>query len=130
LTIYRKELKTMTKIEDIEQLSSKKVIKPKFSVGDTVKVWMKVVEGEKERVQPFQGTVIRIRGRGTGQSFTVRKVTGGVGVERVFPMKSPSLSKVEILRRGKVRRAKLFYLRERKGKSARVAERKESSPSS
>ena len=115
----------MVTIEEVEKLSSKKVQKPKFAVGDTVKVWTKVVEGEKERVQPFQGTVIRIRGRGTGQSFTVRKVTGGVGVERIFPMKSPSLAKIEILRRGKVKRAKLFYLRGKKGKSARVADRKE-----
>jgi len=112
-------------IEEIEKLSSGKTVKIEFAVGDTVKVWTKVVEGEKERVQPFQGTVIRMRGRGTGASFTVRKVTGGVGVERVFPMRSPSLAKIEILRRGKVRRAKLYYLREKKGKSARVAERKD-----
>jgi large subunit ribosomal protein L19 len=95
---------------------------PKFSVGDTVKVHYRVVEGEKERVQIFQGTVIARRGAGIKNSFIVRKVTAGVGVERIFPYHSRNITNVEVMRRGRVRRAKLFYLRHKKGKAARVAE--------
>ncbi len=93
---------------------------PDFKPGDTVKVHTKVVEAQKERIQAFQGTVIQIRGKGTGKTFTVRKITGGLGVERIFPYHAPSITKVEVLRRGKTRRAKLFYLRQRKGKAAQV----------
>lgn len=93
---------------------------PDFKSGDTVKVHIRVVEGQKERVQVFQGTVIKTRGKGTGKTFTVRKISGGLGVERVFPYHSPSITKVEVVRKGKVRRAKLYYLRERKGKAAQV----------
>ena len=98
---------------------------PAFAVGDTVKVHYRVVEGEKERVQIFQGTVIGRRGDGTRASFIVRKVTAGVGVERIFPLHSRNITNVEVVRAGRVRRAKLFYLRGKKGKAARVAELKE-----
>ena len=97
---------------------------PVFSVGDTVKVHVRVREGEKERIQVFEGMVIARRGGGVNASFTVRKISDGVGVERIFPLHSPILDKVEVARHGRVRRAKLFYLRERRGKSARVAEKK------
>ena len=97
---------------------------PVFSVGDTVKVHVRVREGEKERIQVFEGMVIARRGGGVNASFTVRKISDGVGVERIFPLHSPILDKVEVARQGRVRRAKLFYLRERRGKAARIAEKK------
>ncbi|UCF77978.1 MAG: 50S ribosomal protein L19 [Candidatus Eiseniibacteriota bacterium] len=96
---------------------------PDFGPGDTVRVHVKVVEGDKERTQLFEGVVVSRRGSGTRSTFTVRKVSGGVGVERIFPLSSPSISRVSVVREGRVRRAKLFYLRERKGKSARIEER-------
>lgn len=93
-----------------------------FSSGDTVRVHVRVIEGEKERIQIFQGVVIaRHRGH-TRSTFTVRKVSEGVGVERIFPLHSPGVHKIEVVRRGKVRRAKLFYLRERRGRAARITE--------
>ncbi len=95
---------------------------PDFSSGDTVKVHVKIKEGDKERIQVFQGTVIGRRGGGTGASFTVRKISSGIGVERVFPVCSPNLASIELIRRGKVRRNKLYYLRELTGKSARIKE--------
>ncbi len=98
---------------------------PAFAIGDTVKVHYKVVEGEKERVQIFQGTVIARRGAGIKATFIVRKVTAGVGVERIFPLHSQNITGVDVIRPGKVRRAKLFYLRGKKGKAARIAELKE-----
>ena len=93
---------------------------PDFTPGDTVKVHIRVVEAQKERIQVFQGTVIQVRGKGTGKTFTVQKISGGLGVERIFPYHSPSITKVEVVRRGKTRRAKLYYLRQRKGKAAQV----------
>jgi len=98
---------------------------PEFSVGDTVRVHYQVVEGNKRRTQVYEGTVIARHARGIGSSFTVRKVTGNVGVERIFVLHSSNIVKVEVTRRGRVRRAKLYYLRERKGKSARVPEKKQ-----
>ena len=98
---------------------------PEFRAGDTVKVHVRVVEGKKERIQIFQGVVIARRGGGTRETFTVRKISGGIGVERVFPLHSPVLDKIEVVRRGKVRRAKLYYLRELRGKAARIEERRE-----
>lgn len=95
-----------------------------FVPGDTVKVFVKVVEGEKERIQTFQGVVIRIRGEGVRASFTVRRVSYGVGVERVFPLHSPRIEKIQVVRRGRVRRAKLYYLRKLIGKAARLKERR------
>jgi large subunit ribosomal protein L19 len=95
---------------------------PRIIPGDTVKVHVKVKEGEKERVQVFQGIVIAIRGGGMRTSFTVRKVSSGVGVERIFPLHSPSIAKMEVLRHGKVRRAKLYFLRKKLGKAGRLKE--------
>jgi len=94
-----------------------------FNVGDTVKVYVKVVEGDKERIQPFQGVVIGRKGGGTRESFTVRKISFGVGVERVFPVCSPNVDRVELIKLGKVRRAKLYYLRTKKGKAAKIKEK-------
>ncbi len=91
---------------------------PIFHPGDTVSVHVKVIEGDKERIQQFQGIVMGIRGSGIGKTFRVRKISNGVGVERIFPIHSPSISKIELLREGKVRRAKLYYLRKLTGKSA------------
>jgi len=98
---------------------------PDFKSGDTLKVHVKIKEGDKERIQVFQGTVICRRGGGTGATFTVRKITGGIGVERIFPLHSPNIDKIEKLRSGAVRRAKLYYLRELTGKSARIKEQLE-----
>ncbi len=97
---------------------------PAFGPGDTVKVSIKIVEGEKERTQLFQGVVIKVRRGGVGSSFTVRRVTHGVGVERTFPLYSPLVEKVEVVRRGKVRRAKLYYLRGLSAKASRIKERR------
>src|ERR687883_1517487 len=98
---------------------------PDFRPGDTVKVHVRVVEGSRERIQVFQGFVLRRQGGGLRETFTVRKVSFGVGVERTFPVHSPSVAKVEITQKGRVRRAKLYYLRERRGKRARIRERRE-----
>ncbi len=97
---------------------------PEFAAGDTVNVHVRVVEGEKERIQQFQGVVIAFKGSGARRTFTVRKVSNGVGVERIFPVFSPKVAKIEVVRYGRVRRAKLYYLRERRGKSARIRERR------
>lgn len=97
---------------------------PEIRPGDTVKVHTKIKEGEKERIQVFTGIVIRRRGSGLNKTFTVRKVSYGTGVERIFPLHSPLVEKIEIVRRGKVRRARLYYLRERRGKSARIKEKR------
>ena len=99
---------------------------PPFAPGDTVKVHVKVKEGEKERIQVFQGLVIARKGGGVRETFTVRKVSQGVGVERTFPVHSPVLEKIEVERHGQVRRAKLYYLRDLRGKAARIAEKRDS----
>ncbi len=96
---------------------------PLFNIGDVVKVGVSIKEGEKERVQFFEGTVIAKKHGGISETFTVRKISGGIGVERVFPVHSPHVKTVEVLRKGKVRRAKLYYLRKRVGKAAKVKER-------
>ena len=101
---------------------------PHFRAGDTVNVHVKVVEGNRSRVQQFQGVVIRVQGSGVGRTFTVRKVSFGVGVERTFPLHSPIFEKIEVVTRGDVRRAKLYYLRELRGKAAKIRERRESTP--
>ena len=98
---------------------------PAFAPGDTLKVHVRVVEGNKERVQIFQGVVIRVQGSGIGRTFTVRKVSFGVGVERTFPLHSPIFEQIEIVTRGDVRRAKLYYLRNLRGKAAKIKERRE-----
>lgn len=97
---------------------------PDFAPGDTVKVSLRVVEGDKERIQVFQGVVIRIKKSGLGSTFTVRRVAYGVGVERTFPLNSPRVEKLEVIRRGKVRRAKLFYLRGLSAKASRIKEKR------
>lgn len=97
---------------------------PEFEPGDTVNVHVRVIEGEKERIQQYQGVVIAFKGAGTRRTFMVRKISNGVGVERIFPLYSPKLAKIEVVRRGRVRRAKLYYLRERRGKAARIRERR------
>jgi large subunit ribosomal protein L19 len=97
---------------------------PDFNAGDTLSVHIKIKEGDKERTQVFQGVVIQKRGGGLGETFTLRKISSGVAVERIFPLHSPNITKIERLREGKVRRARLFYLRGAKGKSARIAEKK------
>lgn len=96
---------------------------PDFQPGDTVNVHVRVIEGDKERIQQYQGVVIAMQGGGAGRTFTVRKVSNGVGVERIFPLFSPKIAKVERIRQGQVRRAKLYYLRERRGKAARIKEK-------
>lgn len=96
---------------------------PSFKAGDTVTVHFKIKEGDKERVQQFQGVVLQRRGSGTTATFTVRKISGGVGVERVFPISSPFIDKIDVNKRGAVRRARIFYLRDLKGKKARIKEK-------
>jgi large subunit ribosomal protein L19 len=105
--------------------ASKRADLPEFRAGDTVKVHVKVVEGSRARVQIFQGVVIRIHGSGVGRTFTVRKVSFGVGVERTFPLHSPIFEEIEVVTRGDVRRAKLYYLRNLRGKAAKIKERRE-----
>ena len=95
----------------------------KFNVGDTVKVFVKVAEGDKERIQPFQGLVIGRKGSGTRETFMVRKISFGVGVEKIFPVCSPSVDRIEVIKRGDVRRAKLYYIRDKKGKAAKIKEK-------
>ena len=111
----------MNTLDQLEAEQSKKEI-PALRPGETVRVHVKVVEGEKERTQVFEGIVIRISGKGNRANFTVRKISYGIGVERIFPFHSPRVEKVEVIARGKVRRAKLYYLRERSGKGARLTE--------
>jgi len=91
-----------------------------FNQGDHIRVYVRVVEGDKERIQPFEGDVINIRGNGTNKTFTVRKISSGVGVERIFPFNSPKITKVELLKQGDIRRAKLYYLRNLSGKAAKI----------
>jgi large subunit ribosomal protein L19 len=98
---------------------------PAFEPGDTVRVQVRVKEGEKERLQAFEGLVIAKRGGGISENFTVRKISAGVGVERIFPVHSPSIAAVDVVRRGRVRRAKLYYLRNLSGKAARIREKRE-----
>ena len=107
-----------------QELASKRASLPNFKAGDTISVHVKISEGNKERIQQFQGTVLYRRGSSTnGETFSVRKVSNGVGVERIFPTLSPSIDKIELIKEGKVRRAKLYYLKGRQGKSARIKEK-------
>jgi large subunit ribosomal protein L19 len=110
--------------EQIEQLLAERAI-PEFGPGDTVRVSVKVVEGTRERVQAFEGVCIARKNRGINSSFVVRKISYGEGVERIFPLYSPIIAGIEVVRRGRVRRAKLYYLRGRTGKAARIAERRD-----
>jgi large subunit ribosomal protein L19 len=113
--------------EQIEALTQSKTI-PDFRPGDTLRVGVRVVEGERTRIQNFEGVCIARANRGIGSSFTVRKISFGEGVERVFPLYSPNVDAIEVVRRGAVRRAKLYYLRGRTGKAARIAERRDTRP--
>lgn len=111
----------MNLINVIEEGFKKEI--PDFKPGDTLRVHVKVVEGDKERLQPFEGIVIARRGSGLKETFTVRKISFGIGVERIFPLHSPSIDRIEVIKRGDVRRAKLYYLRTKKGKEAKVKEK-------
>ena len=112
----------MSNIIDLSESEGIRKDLPNFNVGDTVKVFVKVVEGNKERLQAYEGTVIARKNGGIRETFTVRRICYGVGVERTFPLNSPKIDRIEIVRRGRVRRAKLYYLRDRKGKAAKVKE--------
>ena len=113
-------------IQDLEAAEIAKSVEaravPEFDAGDTIKVYVKVTEGSRERIQAFEGVCIGRRNKGVSSSFTLRKIASGEGVERIFPLYSPIIDKIEVIRRGDVRRAKLYYLRGRRGKSARIAE--------
>ena len=106
----------------VEAKHKKEAILP-FEIGDTVKVWVKIIEGDRERLQAFEGVVISMRGKGINKSFIVRKISYGVGVERIFLVNSPRIDHIDIIRKAKVRRAKLYYLRDKVGKKARLVER-------
>ncbi len=110
----------MDALKLIAQDSLKTDVSEAIKVGNTVKIWVKIREGERERLQAFEGTIIARKGSGVSETFTVRRVSYGVGVERVFPVHSPNVDKIELIRTGKVRRSKLYYLRDRVGKSAKV----------
>lgn len=112
----------MDLLTSVEQEQIKKDI-PEFRPGDTVSVYTKVVEGGRERIQVFEGTVIARKGGGLKETFTVRKISYGVGVERIFPLNSPRIDRIEVIKKGKVRRAKLYYMRKLRGKAARIKER-------
>ena len=118
----------MTNVIDTLNAATLRDDVPDFRAGDTVKVHVKVVEGSRSRVQIFQGVVIRIHGSGVGRTFTVRKISFGVGVERTFPMHSPIFETIEVVTRGDVRRAKLYYLRDLRGKAAKIKEKRETTP--
>ena len=114
----------MDAIKFVEQELTKEMNYPDFRAGDNVAVSYKIVEGAKERIQIFRGNVIQIKGSGATKTFTVRKMSSGVGVERIFPLASPNIVEIKVLKRGKVRQARLFYLRDLVGKKARIKERK------
>lgn len=117
----------MNALDELDAKSLRSDI-PDFRAGDTVKVHVRVIEGSRSRVQVFQGVVIRRHGGGLRETFTVRKVSFGVGVERTFPVHSPNIAEIEVVTRGDVRRAKLYYLRERRGKAAKIREKRETTP--
>lgn len=114
----------MKKLKEIQREGVRQEL-PDFRPGDTIRVVVRIKEGDKERLQAFEGVCIARRGSGVSETFTVRKVSGGVGVERIFPLHSPIIAEVELVRRGRVRRAKLYYLRRMAGKAARIRERRE-----
>ena len=118
----------MTNVIDTLNAAALRDDVPDFRAGDTVKVHVKVVEGNRSRVQVFQGVVIRVQGSGIGRTFTVRKISFGVGVERTFPLHSPIFEQIEVVTRGDVRRAKLYYLRDLRGKAAKIKEKRETTP--
>lgn len=111
----------MNAIEIIEESQKKEI--PSFGIGDTVKVYLKIAEGDKERIQVFEGAVIGRKGGGIRETFTVRKISYGVGVERILPLHSPLIDRIEVIKKGDVRRAKLYYIRGKKGKAAKIKEK-------
>jgi large subunit ribosomal protein L19 len=115
----------MNLLQLIEEEARKATI-PTFQAGDTVRVHVRVVEGEKERIQVFEGVVIARKGGSNRETFTVRKISYGIGIERIFPLHSPMIEKIDVIRQGRVRRAKLYYLRDKKGRAARIRERRPS----
>ena len=115
----------MDKLKQLEKEWAPLKARPEFKAGDTVTVHYKIVEGNKERIQQFQGVVIQRKGTGSTATFTVRKMSGNVGVERIFPVASPFIDQIDVNKRGDVRRARIFYLRERRGKSARITEKRQ-----
>ncbi len=123
LFIERYDITMATDLMDIVEATQLRDDVPDFDAGDTVNVHLRVVEGEKERIQQFEGVCLSRRGSGPNETFTVRKTSEGVGVERIFPLHSPRVAKIEVVRRGVVNRSKLFYLRDRSGKEARIQER-------
>ncbi len=118
----------MDKLKLVEQTQVRDDL-PEFSAGDTVNIYYRVREGEKERIQQYEGVVIARKGSGSNQTFTVRKISNNVGVERIFPLYSPFIAKMEVKKRGRVRRAKIFYLRGLRGKAARIREKATNRPS-
>ena len=112
------------KVEELFKTDKKQQL-PDFSAGDTITVYYRIKEGNKERIQAFRGVVIQIRGNGLGKTFTVRKISNGIGVERIFPFDSPFIENIEVNKRGKVRRARIFYFRKLSGKKARIKEKRE-----
>jgi large subunit ribosomal protein L19 len=119
----------MNRIKELEKTLTPVKSWPNFQAGDTITVSYKIVEGNKERIQEFSGVVLQRRGAGVTETFTVRKMSGGVGVERIFPMASPFIDAIEVTKRGRVRRARIFYLRKRTGKASRIQEKKRSTAS-
>ncbi len=122
--VHRKTTYIMDPIKFVQEQLAREMNYPEFRAGDNVAVSYKIVEGNKERIQVFRGDVIQIRGEGATRTFTVRKMSGNVSVERIFPFASPAIEEIKVLKRGKVRRARLYYLRDRVGKKARIKERK------
>lgn len=118
-------IKVMDRIKQLEKEIAPLKEMPEFKAGDTVTVHYKIVEGNKERIQQFQGVVIQRKGSGSTATFTVRKISNNVGVERIFPVASPYIDKIDVNKRGDVRRARIYYLRERRGKSARITEKRQ-----
>ncbi len=120
----------LSKIMDLLKIAQEQLVEakswPEFRSGDTITVYYKIKEGNKEREQQFQGVVLQRRGQGLTETFTIRKISGNVGVERIFPVHSPKITRIDLNKRGKVRRARIFYLRDMVGKSARIKERKQS----
>lgn len=120
----------ISKIMDLLKIAQEQLVEakswPEFRSGDTITVYYKIKEGNKEREQQFQGVVLQRRGQGLTETFTIRKISGNVGVERIFPVHSPKITRIDVNKRGKVRRARIFYLRDMVGKSARIKERKQS----
>jgi len=119
-----KEVKIMDLLKLAEQQLIEKKVWPEFKAGDTITVYYKIIEGNKEREQLFQGVILQRRGEGSTETFTIRKMSGGVGVERIFPTNSPKITRIDVNKRGIVRRARIFYLRDMVGKAARIEEKK------